>query len=243
VKLALRDVYGDALKVYRLLMRRSILTAALVYAAVDGFDALARLPDSTAAQVGLGLVSFVLVFAGPVLVQGALVEIVRNVHEGRRPDDVSTLLRAAGRRFWSLFAAAILYAIGVIVGLALLILPGVIVATRWCLLAPLIMLEGRFVDEARLRSSQLVRGHTGGVAIVVVITFFLTTVIFWPIGLIDLSPVARYVIAVVLSSLTAPFSAHVLTVLYYRLTDPERPVIAEAVNRWDSVWAGPTAED
>ena len=40
------------------------------------------------------------------------------------------------------------------------------------------------------------------------------------------------------SSLTAPFEAHVLSVVYYRLTDPERPVIHEDVARWQSVWAG-----
>jgi hypothetical protein len=40
------------------------------------------------------------------------------------------------------------------------------------------------------------------------------------------------------SSLTAPFEAHVLSVLFYRLTDPERPVIHEDVARWRSVWAG-----
>ena len=38
------------------------------------------------------------------------------------------------------------------------------------------------------------------------------------------------------SSLTAPFDAHVLTVIYYRLTDSEVPVIHPAVLQWDSVW-------
>jgi len=241
VSLALGEIYQDALEVYRLLMRRSILTAALIYAVVDGVDAAAHLPDNTAARLGLEIISFPLIVGGPVLVQGALVEIVRNVHEARRPDDVATLLRAAGRRFWSLLGASIVYGLGVLIGLILLIVPGVIAAARWCLFAPLIMLEGRFVDDARRRSSELVRGHTKEVAVVVVVTFFLTEVLFWPIGFIDLPPLVRYVVSVALSSLTAPFSAHVLTVLYYRLTEPDRPVIAADVYRWDSVWEGPRA--
>jgi hypothetical protein len=40
------------------------------------------------------------------------------------------------------------------------------------------------------------------------------------------------------STLTAPFQAHVLTVIYYRLADPERPIIDPAVLRWSSVWRG-----
>lgn len=40
------------------------------------------------------------------------------------------------------------------------------------------------------------------------------------------------------ATVTAPFSAHVLAVVYYRLADPERPVIHEEVGRWRSVWAG-----
>jgi hypothetical protein len=128
----------------------------------------------------------------------------------------------------------------VIFGLILLVVPGVIAAARWCLMAPLIMLEGRFAGEARHRSSELVRGQTGAVALVVVVTFVLTDLLFWPIGFIDINPGLRYVLAVAISSVTAPFSAHVLTVLYYRFTDPERPVIAEDVYRWTSVWEGPS---
>jgi hypothetical protein len=35
-----------------------------------------------------------------------------------------------------------------------------------------------------------------------------------------------------------PFGAHVLTVLYYKLTEPERPVLADTRTRsdWHSIW-------
>jgi hypothetical protein len=107
----------------------------------------------------------VLTFSGPVVVQGALIHIVRNVHEGRPPERIPSLIREAGRRFWSLIGAPILYGLGFFFGLLLLIVPGVIVAARWCLLAPLIMLEGRFVGAARERSTDLVRARTATVAL------------------------------------------------------------------------------
>jgi hypothetical protein len=102
VPLTLGAVYGEAWELYRLLMRRSILTAFLVFAVVDGVGRLSGLPESTAARVVLGLLSFVLTFSGPVVVQGALVHIVRNIHEGRPPERIPVLVREAGRRFWSL---------------------------------------------------------------------------------------------------------------------------------------------
>jgi hypothetical protein len=41
------------------------------------------------------------------------------------------------------------------------------------------------------------------------------------------------------SALTVPYTAHVLSVLYYRLTEPERPVLPQEPPRrdtWRSVW-------
>jgi hypothetical protein len=108
--------------------------------------------------------------------------------------------------------------------------------------APLIMLEGRFVGAARERSSDLVHGRTATVALIVLVTFVLTSAIFWPVGFMGLDPRIRFPLGLGWASVTRPFSAHVLTVLYYRLTEPERPVIHEDVRRWTSVWAGPTAE-
>ena len=47
------------------------------------------------------------------------------------------------------------------------------------------------------------------------------------------------VFSAVVSTFTAPYAAHVLSVLYYRLTDPELPTIDPSVRRWPSVWKGP----
>jgi hypothetical protein len=44
----------------------------------------------------------------------------------------------------------------------------------------------------------------------------------------------------VLSARAVPFQAHALSVLYYRLVDPQRPAIDPQVRTWPSVWAGPT---
>ena len=63
-------------------------------------------------------------------------------------------------------------------------------------------------------------------------SFFLA-LLFWHTGF-----GLRVLLSFAWSSLTAPFAAHVLTVLYYRLADATRPVIDPEVLKWRSVWEG-----
>jgi hypothetical protein len=234
-------VLGDAWEVYLLLLRRSVLVAGAVYLAVAALE----VTNGTAATV-LGELA---ALGGPVLVQGALVLIVRNVHEGERPLEILELGRRAGRRFFSLLGASIVYAFGVAFGLIALIVPGLLAASRWALLAPGIMLENRRTFDALDRSRRIVRGQdstlgeqTWNVLGVVVVTYLITSLLPAAVllAIFGFGPShARIAIGAIVSTLTAPYSAHVLSVLYYRLTDPDRPVIDPAVRRWPSVWKGP----
>jgi hypothetical protein len=235
------EVLGDAWDVYTLLFRRSVPTAAIVYAFVEGTLFLGRILASDAKQTLLTSALLPVWFAGPVLVQGALVSIVRDVHMGEVPRSTWALLGNAGARILSLVWASIVYGFGVFFGLLLLIVPGLLAASRWCLMAPLIMLEHQTAGDARARSSDLVRPFTWPVLGAVVVTFLLTTAITTAPGLVvNLrgSPLLEWLIRVALGSLTAPFYAHVLSVIYYRITDPENRVIHPDVRAWRSVWAG-----
>jgi len=49
-----------------------------------------------------------------------------------------------------------------------------------------------------------------------------------------------WAIWIVLSALAVPFQAHALSVLYYRLVDPQRPAIDPQVRTWPSVRAEPS---
>jgi hypothetical protein len=234
-------VLGDAWRVYVLLFRRSVMVAAVVYLAIAAIE----VTSGTAATV-LGQLA---AFGGPVLVQGALVLIVRNVHEGGRPAEITELGRAAGSRFLSLLGASIVYTLGIFFGLVALVVPGLLAAARWSLMAPGIMLEGRRTFAALDRSRSLVRGvetdlgdETWRVLGVVVATFVLTELIFQGVEIPLFgfhSSHWRIVVSAIISTLTAPYAAHVLSVLYYRLTDPDRPTIHPDVRGWPSVWKGP----
>jgi hypothetical protein len=237
--LGLGDVYGDAWRIYRLLFRRSVLAAAIVFGVVALVDVVRDHTPGRGAAIALGIIGFVLEWSAPVFVQGALIEIVRNVHEGRAAKPIGALYEKARKRFRPLFWASLFYSLGVFFGLLLLIVPGLLAAARWSLMAPFVVLEEDDPGDALDKSRAVVAGRTGRVMAIVVATFVLfagasaAIVYFLPGG-----AAGAIVFSFLWGSLTAPFEAHVLSALYYRLTDPERPVIHEEVAGWRSVWAG-----
>ncbi len=164
--------------------------------------------------------------------------IVRNVHEGVVPEKIGTLLGMSGARFWELLGAAILYGLCVLGGLILFVIPGLIVLARWSLLAPLIVLENCGVGEARRRSSSLVKGQGRTVLLCVLATWLIQAPVYVALSAGGLGYGTQTFLTFLASALTAPFTAHVLTVIYYRLSDPDRPIIHPSVSRWRSIWDG-----
>ncbi|MGH2976833.1 MAG: hypothetical protein ACRDKC_00450 [Gaiellaceae bacterium] len=231
------EVLGDALAVYQRLWRRSVVVAGLVFAVVSLADAFAARKSTEATT----LVSVILALVGGLLVQGALVEVVRDLHEGREPGPIGTYYTRTRGRLGTLLGASLLYGIGVAVGFLLLLVPGLIAVARWSLIVPLVVIERLGVGEAFSRSSQLVKGQTGRVLVLVVVSAIIT-------GLVSLAVRAAFgflpefgsvwVGGTIASAIAVPYQAHVLTVLYYRLTEPERPVLPEEPTRetWRSVW-------
>ena len=212
---------------YRALFRRSVLVAGSVYLPLALLDVAHHLVSSSVAQ-SLALASFVLTLGGQAIVQGAVVELVGNVHDGRAPRPVGAVLRLGRDRVFPLVGALLFYGIGVGLGLLLLVVPGLLIAARWSLLVPVIVLEERGLAEARDRSTKLVQEHTWVVLGVVLITFALCA---WPI-LIDVFVadgfLAHALVGLVASVLIVPFFATVTAVVYYRLTDRDRPLVGPA---------------
>lgn len=221
-------VLGEAFRVYRRLWRRSILVAGLVSIVVSLAQALANRHVTLLTQ----LVAVLLSLAGSLLVQGALVEVVRDLHEGRQPASVAEYYERTRGRLGTLLGTAVLYAFG-----AILIIP----IARWALAVPLVVIERLKRREAFVRSSELVRGRTGRVLVLVLVTYVISGVASVVIGSAFAALpnfLAAWIGGTVAGAIAVPFQAHVLTVLYYRLTEPERPVLPAEATRdsWKSVW-------
>src|SRR5207237_2657336 len=97
-------------------------------------------------------VAFLLPVAGTALVQGALIEAVDNERKNRVRLSLVDQYRAGWRRFGPLLGVSVLTGLGVGFGLLLLIVPGVVLFTRWSLSVPVGVLEGRSPRAAMPRS-------------------------------------------------------------------------------------------
>jgi hypothetical protein len=215
--LTISGVLSEALELYRRLFRRSVVVAGLIFAVVSLASALA----ARHATIWTSLVSLLLALVGGLLVQGALVELVRDLREGRQPASVGAYYERTRGRLGTLVGASLLYGLGVLLGLLLLIVPGLIAVARWSLIVPLVVLERLGWRDAFMRSSELVRGRTGRVLALVAISNLITAVASLAIAsAFAFLPnfFAGWIGGTVAGSLAAPFEAYVLTVLYYRLT-------------------------
>jgi hypothetical protein len=229
-------VFGDAARLYVLLWRHSLPAAVVAIGAVWAADAALDRVEGTLSAFVVGIAALIVSLAAPMLVQGMLILLVEDVHDGRRATATRVVARRTLRSLPSLVGASIIYFFGVLFGLVLLVVPGLIAAARWCLMPPLIVLENRDVGEARARSSGLVTRRTGEVLLIVIVLVALEY------GLPEVASdgdLALYG----LTALVTPYVAHSLSALYYRLSDPERPVISPRHATVGSPWDEHALED
>jgi hypothetical protein len=119
-----------------------------------------------------------------------------------------------------LIVAGILAGLGIAVGFVLVIVSGLVLLTWWCLIVPVIVLEGKSVGEAFTRSRELVRGHGWTVFGVVIISVLAIAIAS---GLIQsifsfLGPFLRYWIGgAIANAIVDPFLAVALTLMYFEL--------------------------
>jgi energy-converting hydrogenase Eha subunit A len=212
-ELALGDVLRDTTALYRNLFGRTVLTGAVVFAVVCLVETYAGWP-----VIFLSLV-------GTALVQGALVETVANERERRAQGSIADLYRSASKRIGTLVGVSLLTGIGVGVGLFLLVVPGLVLFTRWSLAVPAVMIEGRSPVDAMRRSTQLVKGHGWQVFAIFVTVSVAAGLASLALELLLVHVLGLWAALTVASALTTPFAAHALNVVYYRIVDPGRPVL------------------
>ena len=215
--MSISGVLDDAFQIYRRLFWRSVVVAGIVFAVVGLGEAFA----SRRATSLVTLVSLLLSLVGGLLVQGALVTAVNDLYANRPAAPTRELYDRTRERLGTLLGASLVYGFGVVLGLVLLIVPGLIAIARWALIVPLIVIERRGWREAFSRSNQLVTGQTGRVLVLVVIANAITAVVSLGISaLFSFFPnfVTVWVGSALAGALTVPYQAMVLTVLYYRLS-------------------------
>ena len=204
-------VIGRIWEIYRDQFSVLVSTAVALFA----IQFVLTLLLSTAAAFALALVFWAL----SILYQGMVVELVKDIQDGRRDHSVRDLIRSVEPVFWPLATVSILFGLGVAIGFILLIVPGLILMVMWCVVAPVTVLERPGVFAAFGRSRELVRGNGWNVFGVIVLVFLSVLVVSVAAGLLagSLGSVGRAFVQWALDAALAPITALSASVLYFAL--------------------------
>lgn len=166
---------ADAFEVYRRHFGTLLLVGAAVIAPVElaitgfglgqltsGYDAT---PPIEATMVQLGVALLVIT----PLLTAMVVHVVLAAAKGERPTAASAI-SAGVEVFTPVLAAIALATAGIFLGLLALIVPGIILAVHWFVVAQAVVVDGRRGTEALARSWRLVRGRALFVFGVMVVT-------------------------------------------------------------------------
>src|SRR5438034_1977811 len=211
----LTGVLTEAWYLYRRFAGHFLLISFVIYLVTGVLVSLLSLAKTPGVIIG-----DVISFAATYVVQASLIKAVQDVRDGRVDLDLSQTVRAAGPFILPVIGASILAGIGITIGFILLIVPGLILLTFWCLIVPFIVLAGSGVFEAFGNSWRTVRGYAWrvfGTYVLVFLILIAFTIILGLILLVLPMWLRNFVNNIVAGTLIAPFLAVVGTLIYYRL--------------------------
>jgi hypothetical protein len=162
---------------------------------------------------------------GEVFYAGVAMAAVTESMEGRRRAPIGRVMRTLP--YMTLIAVDVVFSVGLGIGLALLLVPGLVFFARYILSAPVVEIERRGVRASFRRSRELARGHAGMLLILLgglwVVTDALTSLLqdggLWALGE---SLLADWAIAVVIGVLVTPIWAVAVCVVAWRLIQREQ---------------------
>ena len=227
-----RDIsalFGDSLGVY---FRHALVFIALsaavvvpVYLVVQGIG-LEQFTASFDESPALGetvVPAVVRLLVVAPLITAICIYALRSVAEGGRPGAGESFV-SGFEAFTPLFLAVLLAAVGIAVGLALLIIPGIYFGVRWFFVPQTVVLDGARGTRALSRSGEVVQGfwwRTFGLVIMVNLAALLPGIVlaapFTAIASSTDRAVWSMVGTICADSVTTPFVALFSTFLYYDL--------------------------
>lgn len=215
-QLTVGGVIEQALDLYRAHAAPLILAGVVVFLIAAVVQAILQNADSAI----LGLLSSIVSLVATALYTGFVVTLVADVRDGKRDFTAGELLSSASHAILPLIGFAILFALGVGIGLFLLIVPGLYLLTIWSVGAPAVVVERTGVFRAFGRSHELVRGQ-GWTVFGVIVTVWLIVLV---LGLVVAAVAVAIqglalglILVAIFNILVAPIAALVSSVLFFEL--------------------------
>lgn len=229
-----RSVIGRTCKIY---VREVsvVLPAAVVVFGITGVVSAVLIAISSS----LIYVSFLISDVAITVFTGMVVGVVVSAESGRR-DKASRqqVLSAVIPVLGELALVGIAVGVGVFIGFIFLIIPGLILATIWSVVAPIVVLERPGALRALGRSRRLVRNNGWQVFGVVLVFLFLVGLLASSVNFVANNYAGGgvgIIVRVTVGIVTAPLGAIASAVLYFDLCrvastedtgDASRPIIA-----------------
>ncbi len=218
-------VIDEVFAIYRANAFPLILSGFLVFLAFGLIEALIEDAGGAIAPLLAAAVNLV----GVALYTGFVVKLVEDVRDGKRDFSIGELFSSAYPSVGPLILNGLLLGLGVLLGLVLLVVPGLYLLTMWAVCSPAIVAEGRGPIEAFGRSRDLVQGQgwpVFGALVVAILIQLVVGIVFAVIGA-GAGDGALIALSIAAAALTAPISGLVATVIFYDLgggkpaVDPE----------------------
>jgi hypothetical protein len=203
-------IIGRAFQIYRD-QAGTLLGAALIIFGIQFLLAL-LLPR-------LAFIAGLAVFILSVFYGGMVVNLVRDVQDGRRDHSMGELFSSITPVLLPLVGLAIVAGIGIAIGFVLIIVPGLILLTIWAVAAPVMVIEHPGVFGALGRSRDLVRGYGWPVFGTIVLAALIDIAVNVVAGIVasGLSDVGTALVNWIAATLTAPIFALTSAALYFAL--------------------------
>jgi hypothetical protein len=175
----------------------------------------------------------------------AVVVIASGAYLGREVS-AGEAVRAAGRRFISVWGSAIMQGILIGLGLILFIIPGIIALAMTFAMQQAVMIEGNTTSDAFERSRSLASDHYRQILLTSVLTYVIVIFAMMGFGMVIELGVSNVRLSILLTNVALiavnPLAAVVSTVLYYDLRIRKEAFdVAMATERLDEMPNEPVA--
>ncbi len=215
-------VFGRHALLFTLLSAAVVVRAELIVEGV-GLEMLTSSYDSSPSLAEAAIPTVVEFLVVTPIIAAICIHALHQIAEGERPS-AGRVLVAGFEAFTPLFAAVVLAAAGIALGLVALIVPGVYLAVRWYFVPQSVVIEGARGPRALSRSGILVTGfwwRTFALVLLanvaIAIPGFILVTPFTAIADSTDRAVWALVGSAITTSVTSPFVALYSTLLYYDL--------------------------
>ena len=164
---------------------------------------------------------------------GFSIELLRDVRTGKEVRPTGELLRSILPGLAPLVVIGLVAGALVVIGLILLVVPGLFLMTIWAVVLQAYVIERAGIGASFDRSRALVRGYGWSVfaAMLLVVLISLVGAIFAAIVSVDPTSIAGSFVQLVITSLITPVTTLTMGLLYFRLVDLHGPPVAAEPQR------------